>query len=121
MSRSGRAVLLLDVLAQDGDRGTADRPGEVGARPQSLGPPVVAAQVRELLPQPPGGHPLRLLTSREMATVGGKFTSRCTCSASPLNSARSQPKSAQTSRMICSIASQVDGAVGLVRVFVTKI
>jgi hypothetical protein len=28
MSGSGRAVLLFDVLAQEGDRGAADRSGE---------------------------------------------------------------------------------------------
>src|SRR5208282_3795713 len=47
--------------------------------------------------------PLRLVASREIATVGGTFTSRCTCSGSPLNSASSVPKSARTSRMICSV------------------
>jgi hypothetical protein len=49
---------------------------------------------------------LRELTRPEMVTVGGKFTSRCTCSASPLNSASSAPKSAHTSRMISSIRSR---------------
>jgi hypothetical protein len=49
---------------------------------------------------------MRLLTRREIATVGGKFTSNCTCSGSPLNSASSAPKSAHTSRMICAIRSQ---------------
>ena len=53
---SGRAVLLLDVLAQDGDRGAADGPGEVGPGSQPVRPPVVAAQVRELLAQPSRGH-----------------------------------------------------------------
>ena len=34
---------------------------------------------------------MRLLTRREIATVGGKFTSNCTCSGSPLNKARLRP------------------------------
>ena len=55
---SGRAVLLLDVLAQDGDRGAAGGPGDVGPGPQPVRPPVVTAQVRELLPQPSRGHAL---------------------------------------------------------------
>jgi hypothetical protein len=55
---SGGPVLLLDVLAQDRDGGSANRPGEVGRRPQPVRPPVVAAQVRELLPHPAGGDAL---------------------------------------------------------------
>jgi hypothetical protein len=43
---------------------------------------------------------LRLLTSFETATLGGKFTSRCMWLAFPLNSAGSVSKSAQTARMI---------------------
>ena len=31
---------------------------------------------------------MRLSTRREIATVGGKFTSNCACSGSPLNKAR---------------------------------
>jgi hypothetical protein len=56
MSQSGRAVLLLDVLAQNGDRGTAHGPGEVRPGPQPFRPPVVPVQIRELLPQSPGRH-----------------------------------------------------------------
>lgn len=70
MSRSAHAALLLDVLAQDRDRGPAHGAGEIGPGPQLLGPPVVPSQViRELLSQPP---------SRETAMVGEKFTSRWT-------------------------------------------
>ena len=38
--------------------------------------------------------PLRELKSRERATLGGKFTSRCTWLLSPLNSASSASRSA---------------------------
>src|SRR5205814_2173789 len=55
------------------------------AGPQPCGPPATAAKVRELGPQPAGGDtPLRLLTSREAATVGGRFTSRWTCPGLPV-------------------------------------
>jgi|GEM_PF-1721468 len=45
---SDRAVLLLDVLAQDADRSAAHRSSEVGTRPQLVRPVVVAAQLGEL-------------------------------------------------------------------------
>src|SRR5215472_6932323 len=55
---SGWPVLLFDVLAQDRDRwAPADGAGEIGPGPQAARPPVVAAQAREFLPQPPRGHP----------------------------------------------------------------
>jgi len=76
VGRSGRAVLLPNVLAEDRDGRAADRAGEAGARPLPLGPPVVAAQVRELLAQLREDTQLRLLTRREMATAGGKPTIR---------------------------------------------
>jgi ribose transport system permease protein len=38
VSRSGGTVLLFDVLAQDRDRGAADRPGEVRPRTRALRP-----------------------------------------------------------------------------------
>jgi putative transposase len=44
VSRSGGMFLLLNVLAQDGDRDSAYRPGEVPPIPQAFRPPVVAAQ-----------------------------------------------------------------------------
>jgi hypothetical protein len=50
--------------------------------------------------------PLGLLTGREMGTVGGTFTSRWTCPGALLNSVSSQPKSAHTSGMICSMRSR---------------
>src|ERR1019366_3486242 len=53
-----RPVLLLDVLPQDRDRGTSDRPGEVRPGPQALSPPVVPYEVGEFLPQPAGRHAL---------------------------------------------------------------
>ena len=56
-SALNRAVLLLDVLLHDAQRCPAHGPGEVRARPQLVGPVVVAHEVGELLPQPPGGHP----------------------------------------------------------------
>src|SRR6266581_9283995 len=58
MGRSGRLVLLFDVLAQDRDGCPADGASEVGPGPQASGPPVVLPQVREFLPQPAGGHSL---------------------------------------------------------------
>jgi IS605 OrfB family transposase len=63
---------------------------------------------------------LRLLTSREMATVGGKFTSRCTWLLSPLNSRSSAPKSAHTSRMISSSRSRCSPAKISCRYLVTN-
>ena len=71
-------MLLLDVLAQDGDGCATDRAGEVRPGPQPFGPPVVPLQSRELLRNLREDTPLRLLTSREIATVGGTFTSRWT-------------------------------------------
>ena len=53
-----RPVLLLDVLPQDRDRGTSDRPGEVRPGPQALSPPVVPYEVGEFLPQSAGRHAL---------------------------------------------------------------
>lgn len=64
--------------------------------------------------------PFRLLTSRDSATVGGKFTSRWTCSVSPLNSTSSQPKSSQTARMIASVRSRWMAVNTGCRYFVTK-
>ena len=55
---SGGRVLLLEVLVQDRDGRSAGRAGEVRPGPQPSRPPVVPAQVRELLPQPAGRHPL---------------------------------------------------------------
>ena len=63
---------------------------------------------------------MRLLTSREMATVGGKLTSRWTCSGSPLNSASSHPKSAHTCRVISSMRSRCRAVNTRCRYLVTK-
>jgi hypothetical protein len=49
---------------------------------------------------------MRLLARREIATVGGKFTSKWTCSASPLTSRSLATKAAHTFRMICSLRPQ---------------
>ena len=49
--RSYRPVLLFDVLPDHGEGGAADGAGEVGARPQLVGTPVVPYQVGELLAQ----------------------------------------------------------------------
>jgi len=77
VSLLGRAVLLLDVLAQDGDGCTAHGAGEVGPGAQ----PELARQwwrassgsscrgLRE-------DTPWRLFPGREMVMVGGKCTSR---------------------------------------------
>jgi subtilase family serine protease len=75
---SGRAVLLLDVLAQDRDGGAAGGSGEVGRGPQMVCPPVVAAQVRELLPHAAGGHALEGVHEPGQRHLGRKFTSRRT-------------------------------------------
>jgi putative transposase len=58
VSRSGGTLLLLNVLAQAGDGGSADGPSEVRPRPRAFGPPVVVAQAWEelLLPQPAGQY-----------------------------------------------------------------
>ena len=54
-----------------------------------------------------GGHPLEAVHERgEMATVGGKLTSRWMYSGSPLNSASSHPKSAYAFRMIWPVRSR---------------
>ena len=68
---SGRPVLLLDVLAQDSDGRAADRPGEVGRRPQPVRPPVVTAHVRELLPHTAGGDALEGVNGPLMAWRSG--------------------------------------------------
>jgi len=95
-------VLLLDVVAQDGDRGAADGSGELGPGPQPVRPPVVPGKVRNSCRSLREDTPLRLFTSLDSATLGGKFTSRCTWFGSPLNSASSVWKSAHTARMISS-------------------
>jgi len=76
VGRSGPAILVLNVLTEDGGGLAADRVGEILARPLPLGSPGVAAHVRKLLAQQREDTPLRLLTKREMATVGGKLTIR---------------------------------------------
>ncbi len=63
---------------------------------------------------------MRLLASRELVTVGGKFTSRCTWPVSPLNSRSSAPKSAHKSRVISSIRSRWRAAKTSCRYLVTK-
>jgi hypothetical protein len=52
------------------------------------------------LPQSAGGHALEAVDQPEMAAFGGRFTSRCTRPAPPLNSASQAPKSGDLSRMI---------------------
>jgi hypothetical protein len=44
-------VLLLDVLADHGERGATEGSGELGPGPEFVGPPVVPYQVGELLAQ----------------------------------------------------------------------
>lgn len=63
---------------------------------------------------------MRELTSFEIVTFGGKFTSRCTWFASPLNSTNSVSKSSQTLRMISSIRFRCASPNTLCRYFVTK-
>jgi hypothetical protein len=82
MSWLGRAVLLRDVLAQDGD----------GAGPQPVGLLVVTAKIGNSARSLREDTPLSELPRREIAIVDGKFTSRWTCTASPLNSASSTPE-----------------------------
>jgi putative transposase len=69
---SGRAVLLLDVLAQDADRGTFDRPREVRPGPQPVRAPVVAAQVGELLPHPARRDSLEAVDKPGQGDLGRK-------------------------------------------------
>jgi hypothetical protein len=68
MGPSGRPVLLFDVLAQDRDRCPAGRSSEVRPGPQASRPPVVLPQVRDSCRSRREDTPLRLLTSREMAS-----------------------------------------------------
>jgi hypothetical protein len=101
---SHRPVLLLDVLPDHGERGAADGAGEVGARPQLVGSPVVPYQVGEFLAQTGREETLlRELTNLVTATLGGKFTRRWTWLFSPLNSTSVHSKSAHTDRMISSM------------------
>ena len=55
-----------------------DRSCEVRPRTTADWPAVVGAQAAELLRKRRDDTPLRLLTSREMPTLSGKFTSRGT-------------------------------------------
>lgn len=64
--------------------------------------------------------PLRLFTSREICTVGGYSTSRCTWSSSPLNSVRTAPKSVQTLANTGCIAVRCSSVNTPRRYFVTK-
>ena len=60
----------------------------------SRSPPVVPDRSGKFLSQPAGGTPpMRLLARREIATAGGKFTSRCTWLASPLYPEDTMPAS----------------------------
>ena len=53
---------------------------------------------------------MRLVASREIAAVGGAFTSRGTRAGLPLNPAGSVPESARTSRMICTMRARCRAA-----------
>ena len=96
--RSGRACPGRDGPAA---RCTAARSSAARRRPtrrSTTRTTVVArasrlAQVGELLPQRREETPLRLLTSFDRASLGGKSTSRCTWLASPLTSTSSHSKS----------------------------
>src|SRR5574343_1230637 len=64
--------------------------------------------------------PFSELTSFATATLGGKFTSRCTWSGSPLNSTRSVSKSEHTASMISSMRVRCRSPNTGCRNFVTK-
>jgi hypothetical protein len=89
---SGGRVLLLGVLARDRDGRCAGRAGEVRRGPQPSRPPVVRSQAGGFLPQPAGRHAGEgFWPAGEIASVGGRFTSRCTRSGSPLSSGQLGP------------------------------
>ena len=75
---SGGTVLLLDVLAQDREGRSADRPSEAEAGPKAFHPPVVVAQFGELLRIRREDTPVSELTNREIAAFGGRPTSEWT-------------------------------------------
>jgi hypothetical protein len=66
----------------------------------------VAAQVREFVRIRRDDTPLSEFTRRDSATVGGKFTGRCTWLLWPWNSASPASKTVHTSRMISSSRSR---------------
>ena len=106
---SGGAVLLIDVLAKGRDRGAADGSGEVRAGSQPVRPPVVPAQVRELLPHPAGGDARKAASQPGDRRRGREVHHGWAWFASPLNSASSVPKSPHASRRICSVQSKIEG------------
>jgi hypothetical protein len=68
---SHRLFLLLDVLLEHGERRPADRPGEVGTRPEMSAPEVFAGVCAVFLTKYPGRSPFSKLTSLDRATLGG--------------------------------------------------
>ena len=102
---SGGAVLLLDVLPQDGD-GCRRRTRR--SRAPTI-PPVMAGQVRGFLPHPAGGDARKAASQPGDRRRGREVHHGWAWFASPLNSASSVPKSPRASRRICSVQSKIEG------------